>query len=96
VVLGPKTNAEYLRAILEHEAFVAGDLSTSFVAQHMAGWKPESGVPPEVLMAAAAGEFLGPGTAAQAPSDDGGVPAPTSWYALGTWRVVDPEEGRAS
>ena len=95
VILGPKTNAEYLRAILEHEAFVAAELSTSFVAQHMAGWKPEAGVPPEVLMAAAAGEFLGPGTAAQGPSDDRGVPAPTSWYALGTWRVVEPEEGRA-
>jgi acetyl/propionyl-CoA carboxylase alpha subunit len=96
IILGPKTNAAYLRAILEHEAFIAGDLSTSFIADHMAGWKPDEQVPPEVLLAAAAGEFLGRrGAPAQAAGRDG-APEPTAWSSLGTWRIVDPAEGRAS
>ncbi len=93
LILGPQTNVAYLRAILEHDAFVAGDLSTSFIAEHMAGWAPDTRVPPEVLMAAAAGEFLGPRAAADVPEGDGAAPVPTAWYGLGSWRVVDPDDG---
>jgi acetyl/propionyl-CoA carboxylase alpha subunit len=96
LILGPKTNVEYLRAILEHEAFVAGELSTSFVAEQMADWKPDTSVPPEVLLAAAAGEFLGPRAVPATAQGSDGALQPTAWAALGTWRVVDPEEGRKS
>jgi acetyl/propionyl-CoA carboxylase alpha subunit len=89
VLLGPATNVEYLRAILSHERFRAGDLATSFLARHFADWKPEAEAPPEVLLAAAAGEMLGgvgAGPAAKSAVREGGA-APTPWETLGPWRV---------
>ncbi len=94
VILGPRTNVEYLRAILEHPSFVTADLSTSFIDEHMADWKPDTDVPPAVLLAAAAGEFLGPRATAAIPDGPDGVRAPTAWHALGAWRSSDAPSGR--
>jgi len=90
VLLGPTTNVEYLRAILSHSAFKSGELSTSFVADHLAGWKPPADVPDEALLAAAAAELLG-GAAAKASVQAGSeAAAPSSpWETLGPWRAVE-------
>ncbi len=92
VILGPVTNVEYLRAILRHPAFRSGDVSTSFVADHLAGWKPPAETPDEVFLAAAAGEMLGGGAAvaAKGAGRDSAATAPVSpWESLGPWRSVE-------
>ncbi|HAI21068.1 MAG TPA: acetyl-CoA carboxylase biotin carboxylase subunit [Clostridiales bacterium UBA8153] len=52
VILGPRTNLAHLRAILEHPAFVAGDLSTQFLTDHLGQWRPAD-LPPEAWAVAA-------------------------------------------
>jgi acetyl/propionyl-CoA carboxylase alpha subunit len=91
VILGPTTNVPYLRAILEDEAFAAGELSTSFLGKRFADWKPADEVSDAVLLAAAAGEYLA-GTGATsakaakaATSADAAQPSP--WDTLGAWRM---------
>ncbi len=86
VVLGPRTNVAYLRAILCHDAFVRGDLSTGFLAEHFDGWAPSDEVPDRVLAAAAIGEHLtrSRGTNGSA----GGATVPTPWTTVGPWRSV--------
>ena len=53
-ILGVQTNIAYLLAILRHPEFQAGRLSTRFLAEHFAGWKPEKRLPVEMLLALAA------------------------------------------
>ncbi len=52
-VLGVQTNLAYLLAILRDPAFRAGDLSTRFLEQRFADWKPDAAIPNEVLLALA-------------------------------------------
>ena len=40
LLIGPTTNLIYLGALIGHPAFVAGDVTTNFIAQHMADWQP--------------------------------------------------------
>ena len=62
VILGPTTNIPFLRAIVQHPAFAAGDLSTDFIDRHLAGWSPQ---PPPIsdaaLIAAALADMMGEG-----------------------------------
>ncbi len=54
VILGTTTNLEFLRALLEHPAFVAGAVDTTFVDQHLSQLLPEDmPLPPAALIAAA-------------------------------------------
>jgi acetyl/propionyl-CoA carboxylase alpha subunit len=43
VLLGLTTNHSYLLAILNHPAFVAGELSNQFLDDHLAGWRAPAG-----------------------------------------------------
>ena len=88
VLLGPSTNVEYLRAILRHPAFKSGDVSTSFVAEHLAGWKPPAEAPDEALLAAAVAEMLGGAASVRATSDGRAAETPSPWRTLGPWRAV--------
>ena len=90
VLLGPATNLEYLRAIVGHPEFRAGRLSTSFLARHLADWKPEGAAPPEALLAAAAAELLVGGRGGQGAGRASGDAAEsaTPWQTLGPWRVL--------
>jgi acetyl/propionyl-CoA carboxylase alpha subunit len=40
VVLGLRTNIDHLRDVVCHEAFVAGELTTAFLDEHMPAWQP--------------------------------------------------------
>jgi acetyl/propionyl-CoA carboxylase alpha subunit len=53
VLLGPKTNLEYLRAIISHPGFVAGELTTGFLRDHLAAWQPEEASAEALAIAAA-------------------------------------------
>jgi 3-methylcrotonyl-CoA carboxylase alpha subunit len=84
--LGVQTNIAYLLAILRHPAFRAGDLSTTFLQQHFAGWKPAAEIPSEVLLALAAEAAATPNARrpASAIAVEGDVYSP--WGLPGGWR----------
>jgi acetyl-CoA carboxylase biotin carboxylase subunit len=76
VVLGDViTNIPFLRDVLAHPRFVAGDTTTDFVDREFGGWQPPAGDPPDLALAAAAlAEMLGepaavPGGASAADGD---------------------------
>ncbi|MBI1262277.1 MAG: acetyl-CoA carboxylase biotin carboxylase subunit [Rhizobiales bacterium] len=48
-VAGPRTNLEFLAAIAEHPAFVAGDIDTGFIERHLDVLLPGSGLSAEVM-----------------------------------------------
>ncbi|MCK6480143.1 MAG: hypothetical protein L6R43_08315 [Planctomycetes bacterium] len=82
-VLGPRTNVEFLRAVIEHPRFAEGRLATSFLEEEFpAEWSPAAGPAPEEAVLAAAA-FL----AAQEGGAAAGAPrAPSPWGTLPSWR----------
>ncbi len=89
VILGPTTNVEYLRAIVSHPAFKSGELSTSFIAEHLAGWKPSAETPDEALLAAAAAELLVGGASTKTAGGADAAAPSSPWETLGPWRAVE-------
>jgi acetyl/propionyl-CoA carboxylase alpha subunit len=91
VILGPRTNLAYLRAIVEHPSFVAGDLSTQFLPDHLGNWRMPDPLPGLWAVAAmlveqhraqpGAARRVGSGPAA---SD---VAFPDPWDTLRGWRL---------
>ena len=84
-VMGVKTNIPYLLDIVRHPAFRAGDLSTGFLAEHFAGWKPKAEIPVEVLLALAAEAVTAPKSTA-GPRGEAKVVSP--WGDDRSWRNV--------
>ena len=87
VVLGVATNIGYLRDILAVPAFVSGRTSTSFLAEHMAEWRPPAGASEEEWIAAAVYEVLGR-TTDDRPQTTGGAQIYDPWEAARGWRNV--------
>jgi acetyl/propionyl-CoA carboxylase alpha subunit len=89
-VLGPRTNVEFLRAVVAHPRFAEGRLSTSFLEEEFPpGWRPEPCCAgPEAALAAAAAVILDRGGGA-----GGGAREPSPWTSLQGWRQ-GREEGR--
>jgi len=90
-VLGPTTNIEYLMAILDDEAFAAGDLHTGFLAERLPGWQADGDLDRDLVLAAAAlQEQTQPGTSAAgggaAPNGANG-PSDGPWERLGAFRL---------
>jgi acetyl/propionyl-CoA carboxylase alpha subunit len=79
VILGTKTNLSWLRRVISHDAFRAGEVSTRFIADHEADLAPRV---PEIVPAIAA-------AIASAPRKQGEVSATPSgasvWDQLGAW-----------
>jgi len=90
VILGLTTNIEFLRAVLEHESFQAGQLHTRFLEEHVIEPVEAGTIPDEVLIAAAlagggigrATDDRGGGGAGEGPSHAG------PWESTGGWRAV--------
>jgi len=82
VVLGIPTNRDFLLAVLRHDEFRGGRLSTQFVEEHLHDWSPPEQLPDEVaaLAAVASEERMASGTAT------GEEPGP--WARLGDWRLL--------
>ncbi|HZT42495.1 MAG TPA: acetyl-CoA carboxylase biotin carboxylase subunit [Chthonomonadaceae bacterium] len=86
-VLGVQTNIPYLLAILRHPDFRAGNISTGFLAEHFAGWKPPADLPAEVLLALAAESLTyreSRALASASVASDGDPYSP--WRMTGSWR----------
>ncbi|MCC7207395.1 MAG: acetyl-CoA carboxylase biotin carboxylase subunit [Anaerolineae bacterium] len=61
VIIGPTTNIRFLRDVLAHPVFQAGEATTAFVERHFEGWTPpqDQDKPPDAaLIAAALAEML--------------------------------------
>ncbi len=92
-VLGPTTNLSHLLAILEHEAFAAGEVHTGFLEQHLADWSPDGGggidTDDALWLAAAAIFALDPGGGRAHRSDgEGAADVSGPWEDLGPLRLV--------
>ena len=88
-VHGVTTNVDLLAAVLDHPAFVAGELTTSFLDDHLAGWRPHAAPVSDAMMIAAA----------LAVEDASGRPAPVGdphrpWNTLGAFRPGVGRSGR--
>ncbi|MGZ5583364.1 MAG: ATP-binding protein, partial [Usitatibacter sp.] len=83
-LLGVKTNLGFLERVVRHPAFLAGDTDTGFIERHRAELlPPESDVPLEALVAAAARVFMDERRAiADAPS--------SPWNDTGGWCLNQP------
>ena len=85
VVLGIRTSISFLRDLLGHEAFIAGDTYTDFIAKNMDGWTDSADAPPDdVLLAAALAEFHRKPAVSAGASDQAAV---TPWHTVGGWEV---------
>ena len=85
VILGIPTNLGFLQAILEHEAFRRGELSTHFVDEHLRGWRAAAGLVPDAALAAV---LLHDVVGRRGAGGDGAVNAsPSPWDELTGFRV---------
>ncbi len=87
IILGIKTTIPFLRDVIAHPAYVAGDTNTGFVGDHFDGWReevPEAWVEKALAAAAAAELAAGP---VRSHADGGRAAAPTPWQTVGPWEV---------
>lgn len=87
VVLGVTTNIPFLLDVLQHPAFLAGEITTSFLDDHLLPWEPAPDVSNSTWLAIAALEALrGKGQAAPKAAGEGEAPDP--WRTSERWRNV--------
>ena len=84
VILGIPTNLAFLQSILAHDAFVRGELTTHFIAEHLQDWRADAGTVHDAGLAALLLHDLVVGKPATA-AVDGGMP-PSPWESLRDWR----------
>ena len=84
VLLGIPTNLRFLQDVLEHDAFVRGDLTTHFVSEHMSGWKPEVAALPDAGLAALVLHELVGSSGGLAAAGEARMSTP--WSTLSGWR----------
>ncbi len=87
VAIGIKTNIPFLKAILEHPAFVDGDTTNRFIEKYMEDWQPQAEPPMEALIAAALHDmrgFISP--AATTGEVSMGSDPYSPWKTLTSWR----------
>lgn len=86
VIVGIRTTVPFLRDVIDHPAYVAGETNTGFIADHFAAWREElpEGMLEVALAAAAAAELAGgpAGFSADGPH----AAAPTPWQTVGPWQ----------
>lgn len=78
-IAGPKSNINFLRALVKHPAFRTGKISTSFIKDHHKSLLPEKSAPSNETLALAAVGLLEQ-REKQEPSSD-------PWGSLSSWRV---------
>jgi acetyl-CoA carboxylase biotin carboxylase subunit len=88
VALGVQTNIPFLKAIVNHPEFKAGNLSTNFIERYFHDWNPSAAGPPvEVLIAAAIEDAVRKGVAQAADVTDVAHDQGSPWKTAGKWRV---------
>jgi acetyl/propionyl-CoA carboxylase alpha subunit len=87
VIIGIGTTIPFLRDVVDHPAFAAGDTNTAFVTDYFDGWREEvpEGLMEKALAAAAVAEMAA--GSAERYSDGDRAAAPTPWQTVGPWEV---------
>jgi len=87
VILGCRTNLEFLRAIVRHDAFRRGETTTRFLERYLGGWSGDAASPALAVGAVLAVLQPGGGAARRAArGQDGRDTGWDPWDGLGPWR----------
>lgn len=81
VVFGVTINSSYLRRILRHPRFMAGEVSTGFLAEHEASLRRD----PSLEVAALAAVLSSGAGGKRAAVEDGRAAPPSVWDSVGPW-----------
>jgi pyruvate carboxylase len=88
------TNIAFLKAVLEHPAFRAGEITTHFIDEHLSDWcVRKEQLPAEVLAAVAISDYISNHSRPEQAADGAGgngavVDDPHSpWKKGGKWRI---------
>ena len=81
-ILGIETTVDYLRSVIESDAFAAGETDTGFIERH--AYETDGGVDEQHLALIAAALSL---SAARAPRSTGRPRELSPWDTLGSWRI---------
>ena len=91
-IAGPTANVQFLAAVAQHPAFIAGDLDTGFIERHRKDLIPaRAAAPPRVLALAALDRLLLRRREAAAAAQASGDPY-SPWSQVNGWRVNDAGE----
>jgi acetyl/propionyl-CoA carboxylase alpha subunit len=85
VILGVQTPIAFLRDVLDHAAFRAGETFTDFIPHHLAAWRPPTPDADAALAAFVADALTRAARPAAAPG--AADQPPTPWQTLGGWRA---------
>jgi acetyl-CoA carboxylase biotin carboxylase subunit len=86
VVLGVTTNLDFLKSVLAHPEFVAGDATTTFIERRMQNWQPDNdSFVPLALLAAALTEIQTPARAIAA--SNGAADPYSPWQKSDGFRI---------
>ena len=88
IILGVTTNLPFLRDVIRHPVFAAGEATTHFIDEQLSVWQPaDAELPDEALIAAVLGE-MGSSLAHGAPSmEDGGGDSFSPWGRTDAFRL---------
>ena len=89
VILGVTTNIPYLLDILQESAFLAGQTSTNYLAEHFTGWELQGKISESDWMALAALEMLqgGGNRKMLRGGENTAVAQPDPWEQTTPWRI---------
>jgi acetyl/propionyl-CoA carboxylase alpha subunit len=88
IILGVTTNIPYLLAILQEPAFLAGQTSTNYLAEHFTTWQPPIKISESDWLALAALEILQGGERRKLGGGETAVSQPDPWQQTTPWRNV--------
>ncbi len=83
VILGVKTPIPFLKAVLEHPAFIEGDLHTGFIPQHFPDWSPRADA--DLLPLALAAAAVSSEVRKQASTGAANSRLDSPWQTIGAW-----------
>lgn len=86
-VLGIQTPVAYLIDVMQHEAFVRGELSTHFLKDFFSGWQPSQEAVDLACIAYVLDEMFPVASGGTARSAGGDSLPPSPWQTLGAWRI---------
>jgi 3-methylcrotonyl-CoA carboxylase alpha subunit len=84
VILGPTTNIAFLLDLLDHPAFIAGEIHTGFIIEHFPQWQPQTATH---VQEAALAAVLSQSQYSHVTAKTEKAAAFTPWQQLGGWRL---------
>jgi len=88
IIIGLTTNLPFLRDVINHAEFQAGNTTTAFIQRHLANWQPPAiPMPDEALIATVLSEMLAarPAATSNGAAQDGDVYSP--WLRTDSFRI---------